>query len=365
MKLKCNHIAVILLFFLVIIQLYEFERMNKWTQDNDIENLIQESMNLEDFGDTRTIDHPRCALLFFGLVVEFKSLVYPSIQRHILDQNPHCDVFLHTYNISTLPFNAKNGGTREGVLLDVSQATKLTSEEGHAQFESMDSFFQRRQRALNRTRANFHNGTWGDCCISHDNMIKQWHSIKAVWDLMEAHAHKEQTKMSGGTTSSSTTPTPQEEPYYKNVGFFRLDVYYLTPIDISNSTAVIPDFANYPKNDRLFYGNYAFAEIWANRFRFIPTFEKKYMRKQSRLNGLHSETIVHYLLEHHEIPYEESPDICFLRVRSGPSRVKLDDCRESSSGKFDNWDKIQKLAPELDDSLAEYDDILEMPAWDY
>lgn len=323
-----NALVAVIIFFLLFSQLYVTKIIEAWLQ-------------LGGSGDTTNKDHPGCALLFFGLVVEFESLVYPSIKRHILDRNPDCDIFLHTYNITTLPYNPRNGGNSDGTLLNVSQVTQLTSEEGHVQFESMDSFFQHRQGDLDRTRVNYSN-VWGECCISHDNMIKQWHSIKAVWDLMEAHADKEQKKMSSSTT--------QEGPYYEHVGFFRLDVYYVAPIDISNSIAVIPDFANWPINDRLFYGKYTFAEMWANRFRFVPTFEKNYMGG----GGLHSETFLQNLLEHHEIPYEESPDICFLRVRSGPRRVLLDDCRDNPSGKFEfeNWDQIHKLAPEIDVSLV-------------
>ena len=76
----------------------------------------------------------------------------------------------------------------------------------------------------------------------------------------------------------------------------------------------------------------------------------------------HSETILKNLLEHYKIPYEESPEICFLRVRSGPRRVNVDDCQQSiSTRQFDNWDKIQKLAPEIDASLSARPEFLEKP----
>ncbi len=56
-----------------------------------------------------------CALLFFGLVKDFKDLALPAIQRNIIDPNPSCDVFLHTYDIDKVPENKRNrevNGTR-------------------------------------------------------------------------------------------------------------------------------------------------------------------------------------------------------------------------------------------------------------
>ena len=53
-----------------------------------------------------------CALLFFGLVKDsFKNITLPSIQTNILQQNPDCDVFVHTYNLTHVPLNDRNGET--------------------------------------------------------------------------------------------------------------------------------------------------------------------------------------------------------------------------------------------------------------
>ena len=41
-----------------------------------------------------------CAILFFGLVKQFKQIVLPSISEHLIRSNPSCDVYAHTYNIS-------------------------------------------------------------------------------------------------------------------------------------------------------------------------------------------------------------------------------------------------------------------------
>lgn len=65
-----------------------------------------------------------------------------------------------------------------------------------------------------------------------DNIVKMWHSIEQAWNLMEAHAERENVR-------------------YKRVAMLRSDVVYMTPIDIwetekmgvrdrANNVAVIP-----------------------------------------------------------------------------------------------------------------------------
>ena len=65
-------------------------------------------------------------------------------------------------------------------------------------------------------------------------MIKQWHSIESVWELMEFHAAKRRV-------------------FYKQVGLFRLDAYYVDPINVSDSQAALLSFGSCKGvNDRLF-----------------------------------------------------------------------------------------------------------------
>eukprot|EP00978_Attheya_sp_CCMP212_P025137 scaffold80429_cov66-Attheya_sp.AAC.2 len=129
----------------------------------------------------------------------------------------------------------------------------------------MDSFYQKRIGVLERTRKMYHRG-WGECCGSHDNMIKQWNSIQGVWDLMQHYAYK-QKNGPGGSDS---------ENYYEQVGLFRSDIYYTRPIEIFDSKAAVPSFAlHLGYKDRLFYGSYENARIWASnkRFDFMHDFE--------------------------------------------------------------------------------------------
>lgn len=43
-----------------------------------------------------------CALLFFGIGRKFKEIALPAIKENVLDSNPSCDIFVHTYNVTTV-----------------------------------------------------------------------------------------------------------------------------------------------------------------------------------------------------------------------------------------------------------------------
>jgi hypothetical protein len=242
-----------------------------------------------------------CALLFFGLPREFKRFVLPSIQRNLLEINPHCDIFIHTYNISTLS-NPRNGEWKSSI--DVSQVFLLTPNHGHVMVESVDSFYRMRNLTF---YGQYHHNGWGKSVESTNNMIKQWHSIDAVWKLMQKH-----------------------ETYYHRVGLFRLDTIIVTPIDIYNSDAAIPDFGHHHGglNDRLFYGLHDYAEIWAtHRFESVP----EYLRTRDvveRNLGLHSEFFIGWLMrQKFHIPVELK-DICVWRTRQDPLPILIFDCED-------------------------------------
>jgi hypothetical protein len=210
-----------------------------------------------------------CALLFFGIGRKFKDVSYPSIKTNILDINPDCDIFVHTYDIKEaqgsrigegegdatgtgtsegstsinskelfLLVNGNNGGNKDdGAILD-----------GKIKFETESDFA--RQRNYKKYRNYFPKSSAWEFPSSMDNMIRQWHSIAGVWRLMrikETQIHKR----------------------YDRVGLFRPDVFYTHPISImgdnnnatENEHAVIPSMMYYCTrwcgyNDRMFYGKY-------------------------------------------------------------------------------------------------------------
>ena len=284
-----------------------------------------------------------CALLFFGLIKDFQSLILPSIQRNIILPNLQCDIFLHTYNLTDIPVNERNGELKPQQF-NVSEAYLLTN---HVILEGMDSFYEKRKEVLERTRRLYHRD-WGDCCRSHDNMIKQWNSLQGVWDLMRQY---EDQNSDNGTAAGN-------QHHYEQVGVFRSDVYYTRPINIFDSKAASPSFArNWGYNDRLFYGSHENSEIWASkRFDFVNAFEDSYMRlfndtrkprQRNVLDGYHSETFILNLLDHYGVNVTLK-DHCVWRVRSGQKLV-VGDCdgmEDFSPGLYRPPGKLVELADE-------------------
>ncbi len=286
-----------------------------------------------------------CALLFFGLVKDFKDLALPAVQRNIIGPNPHCDIFLHTFDINEVPENKRNN-ERNNAKINPREAYLLTDPD-HVNIESVASFELRRGDFLKHSRKHFHKG-WGECCVSHDNMIKQWHSIAGAWDLMREHEKKKLAQLN----SKDGLPMTNKNHYYQQVGLFRSDVYQVDPIDIFNSNAAVPNFANNEGyNDRIFYGSYQNAALWADRFGFAPIFEDKYMFSKNRWNmllkslglkkghdGYHSEYILWNVMHHQNIQIDQR-DICMWRIRNG-KRLQVTDC-----GGGDSLKKFQAFGP--------------------
>eukprot|EP00547_Thalassionema_nitzschioides_P007103 CAMPEP_0194210234 /NCGR_PEP_ID=MMETSP0156-20130528/8108_1 /TAXON_ID=33649 /ORGANISM="Thalassionema nitzschioides, Strain L26-B" /LENGTH=366 /DNA_ID=CAMNT_0038937557 /DNA_START=33 /DNA_END=1130 /DNA_ORIENTATION=- len=268
----------------------------------------------------------KCALLFFGLVKEYRELILPSIRRNILELNPHCDIFLHTYNLTNIPISDRSGETEESPLA-VDEAYLLTE---NVTMDTLSEFWAKRGKMVNYTQQYRHKA-WGLCppCTSHNNMIMQWHSIQSVWDLMVQH---EQKIISGkdlkNQDNDASLDYREKHYYYEQIGLFRSDVYYPWPISIFEHSAGVPEFAsNAGYNDRLFYGERKYASVWADRFAFVDIFIRKYMHTWifTGHQGFHSETYLGALLKSHQVPVHQNSETCVWRVRSG-MRLSVNDC---------------------------------------
>ena len=223
--------------------------------------------------------------LFFGLVKQF-DVVLPTIRRHIVNVNPKCTVFVHTYNIQTVT-NPRN--KEYEALLSPQDALKLSS---NVMFENTTNV------NVIKYRPYFPRHRGWSCPTSMDNMILQWNSISRVasW-AFDVHN-------------------------YTRVGFFRLDVVYRTDIDISRGDATIPGFlSSGGYNDRMFYGTAEYAQVWATRFSKV----KKYMQTHTEL---HSEHFVKYILQSGRVPVRIDKTICFHRIRATNQTQK--DCADGS-----------------------------------
>lgn len=275
---------------------------------------------------------PSCALLFFGVPRMFREAALPSIQKYLLEPNPNCDVFVHTYNITVLSVSRNNESNGVLVPRDIYMLHPTAS-----RIESVRNVLKTRDMTF--FRKNHHPG-WGKCCSSTINMVKQWHSISGAWTLMEHHSQKTKKR-------------------YDRVGLFRLDVFYTHPIyvvrptaitnnsiakkapneDSEEEEAVVPQFLwltatpehyfwNFT-NDRMFYGNYKYAKIWAaQRFDKVRKYmNRTKLRTQKEMlrydKGIHSESFMDYLLR--DIPKVHKSPICFWRLRT-TGAVRHDDC---------------------------------------
>ena len=224
-----------------------------------------------------------CALLFFGLAKQFRSIVLPSIQESILSRNAECDIFAHTYKIKETD-NPRNGESH--VVLHTEEVRGLTP---NLTMDTDGSFGRARNVSYYRTFFPTKKEFFWSYPTSMDNMIKQWHSIERVWNLMEA----------SGVS-------------YQQVGLFRLDVQYATHIHIWDGSAVVPQFASVPMNDRMFYGTHRNAKVWATR-RFSQVEDFVYRTRAGAEFGLHSEHFMEYLMR--DVKPDRRP-ICFNRVRA-------------------------------------------------
>lgn len=250
-----------------------------------------------------------CALLFFGVPRLFRSAAFPSIQRYILHPNKECNVFVHSFNISTL--TVIRNDEHVASLFPADLNLLVHNDQERIQLESMETFYSKHN--ISFFRQHHHRG-WGESFGSTENMVKAWHSIQGVWNIMKQYQLKHKIR-------------------YKRVGLFRCDVMYTHTISIQNPTerAVIPkDFVWYLKkkqdtrlvNDRGMYGDYQYAEIWATkRFSFASTYVKRHSNEsalsgvENTAQGIHSESFLYELLEYFRVPYEEK-NMCFFRLRA-------------------------------------------------
>mmetsp|Transcript_4505 Transcript_4505/g.6884 ORF Transcript_4505/g.6884 Transcript_4505/m.6884 type:complete len:727 (-) Transcript_4505:134-2314(-) len=250
----------------------------------------------EEIADADDMEIKKCALLFFGSLGEgFETLSLPSIQLNIIQTNPNCDIFLHTYADTEKQWK---------------KAKLLTDNNLYVYVEEMDSF-QEKSRSFLETAGKYYNRSPQE----HEKMIQEWHSIQKVWGLMET--------TEGGKRK------------YAQVGLFQSNIYYASPIDISHSTAALPNHSHYGGyNKRMFYGSRHNAKVWSFRFSFADRFEKKYMLKFSEDHsgvenlhiGYHPESYLHALFHNHGVKVEPK-SICTWKIIDG-RQLKVDDCDE-------------------------------------
>jgi hypothetical protein len=239
------------------------------------------------------------------------------------------------------------------------------------------SFFRTKQQNNYRMVPSFSNTTLV-------NIIKMWHSQQSVFELMDQQNINKNNNVEHSVVQQrydDATTKIHQKKHYRRIGMFRNDVLYVTPIDIyeipkihasdinkynkndpndpivqpqrrtyryfrsqqqqqqrpvavsydlHNQYAVIPNFANYPINDRMIYGPYDAIRIYATyKFRTLQAHIHSPQNQQQHY-GIHSEqylyhTIFPLIQQYGHVTILQHSNICFLRVRTDHS-IRIADC---------------------------------------
>jgi hypothetical protein len=282
-----------------------------------------------------------CAINLYGLPRQFAAMVLPGLRKHVIEVNARyeCDYFVHYYDrheeSDYRGVDRGRGGQIDPdeilllrlAVLDVHTRMNYSSVIPNVTFvkESEETFFDRFGPFLDKI---FHY-TSADGRLLYlpysegepfpntttVNIVKMWHSQEAVWRMMESSSWQE---------------------HYSRVAMLRSDVLFVSPVDIyrhpdgsldhDNRFAVVPNFGNFPVNDRMIYGPYDAVRLWAaGRFQHLD----RHVRSTVG-DGIHSEKYlskaIFPLIQDAGVPIlKASSDLCFLRVRSDLS-LRFQDC---------------------------------------
>eukprot|EP00584_Thalassiosira_punctigera_P013271 CAMPEP_0172566218 /NCGR_PEP_ID=MMETSP1067-20121228/111018_1 /TAXON_ID=265564 ORGANISM="Thalassiosira punctigera, Strain Tpunct2005C2" /NCGR_SAMPLE_ID=MMETSP1067 /ASSEMBLY_ACC=CAM_ASM_000444 /LENGTH=242 /DNA_ID=CAMNT_0013357277 /DNA_START=520 /DNA_END=1248 /DNA_ORIENTATION=+ len=230
-------------------------------------------------------------------------MALPALKKNILDENPSCDVFVHTYNVTRAQGKIK-GEDGTGVI-NASEIFLMSTDHSKIMLESEEEFQIRRN--VHHYRSLFPRPSSWDYTASMDNLVRQWHSIEQVWAMMETFEEDNHQR-------------------YDIVGLLRSDVLFTHRISINESLGggVIPQsmYKTYHSwggyNDRMFFGKREYAECWSTeRFTSLQLYLLwQQTRKSVLITGLHSEDFLRWLLVFQlSIPLRMDP-ICFMRIRT-------------------------------------------------
>lgn len=220
----------------------------------------------------------RCAINLYGLPRSFRHFVLPSIIENVIRPNRHyrCDYFIHFFN-KTSEDGGRSGlkGTinptdvfllRDSVRQQHQQqqhgqvgvsyvsdhnpddATGNNDDDVIVKFVAdTDADFELERKVAIDQIVHNKNGTVGrlNPYMIHKmgtstllNVLKMWHSQTKVWELMETHSaaqgrpHEQRLRRNGVVGSHPIDDGDVVRPYYERVSMLRLDVIYMTPIDI-------------------------------------------------------------------------------------------------------------------------------------
>lgn len=288
-----------------------------------------------------------CAIALYGLPRSFQSLVLPSLITNVIQPNVvnRCDYFVYFHDIDHDPGGRDDRSGRVNAqqvyLLQDAVEMHHTPPFPSVTIGSFtdDDFWKARSSLVQEIHLEkdaqgrpvyipYNHASYSNTTI--ENVVKMWHAQEAVWNLLD-DAHGEQQQQHSVTNIA--------KKHYSRIAMLRLDVVYLTPInvyqlanktmDVSNAVAVIPNFARHPVNDRLMIGPYEAVQVWAAQRIQRLSQHGKFIAKYAPGDGIHSERYLNYTIfpaiRQRGIAIETHPDLCFMRARADES-IRFADC---------------------------------------
>lgn len=221
---------------------------------------------------------PSCAILFYGEPKAFSDVVWPALQKHVIQPNAAygCDYFGHAmletdtsmdelailarYMHNELP---KDPATRH---LPRPAAVQLFHST-HEQFVQVHADLLHRVETATDERGRSIYKPWKKFQIvgqpSVVETLQQWYSMQQAWTQMEAH-----------------TPQP-----YQRIAILPWDVVYMTPVDIYQYNSTHRDVGNKRivlpgRSTAAIYGPRRALQVWATkRFSHMDAYVQEYRFK--------------------------------------------------------------------------------------
>jgi hypothetical protein len=274
-----------------------------------------------------------CAIALYGLPRSFRALVLPSLIRNVIQPNAmyNCDyyVYFHDATQDLGGRDDRSGTINSQEVFLLRDAVKEYHTPTTIQFDSFtdDNFFKTNKALLQTIYASldqqgrplflpYNHPSYSNSSII--NVVKMWHAQEALWNMIDSY----------GITQ-----------HYSRVAMLRLDVVYVTPINIyelpnktidyDNAVAVIPNFGRHPVSDRMMYGPFEALQAWAAQRIQRLAQHAQYIAQHAPGDGIHSErylnSTIFPVIRQRGISIETHPDLCFLRARADGA-VRLTDC---------------------------------------
>lgn len=252
---------------------------------------------------------PSCALLFFSDndkdaigTTAWNSVLLSSIRKNIVDTNPTCEIFVHTF-----------------VALTEESQHFCSSRQPHVLVSDGMQYGEESNRILPM------------------RLRRQWNSIQSVWNFMELFEQRNWIR-------------------FRRVGIFSLHMVYYDPVpiigDIANPDAVIPspilsnvaELEEQWSSSPFFYGARATAKIWANdRFNSMEGY--RHLKNNNSNNSSSTTSLMHYILHQKWSLAVHMKNICFRSYLEVISNKESKECKFGDSEKavLTNVDRVPGL----------------------